>query len=109
MDDESGWRRQGLGWEWGECELLEQLFLAKEWIKRLRHGEMCSKVFDIFHDSYDDESDEKKRKKMDKMKSWGRKNEGRKANEEERLGEPVTPLTSYLVFKKKKLKWMAKI
>ena len=49
-----------LGWEWDERELLEQLFLAKEWIKRLRHCETWSKVFDIFHDGYDDESDEKK-------------------------------------------------
>ena len=98
-----------LGWEWGERELLEQLFHAKEWIKRLQHGETWLKVFDIFHDSYDDESDEKKWKKMEKMKSWGRKNEGRKANEEKRMRELVTPLISYLVFKKKKLKWMAKI
>ena len=84
-----------LGWEWDERELLEQLFLAKEWIKRLRHCETWSKVFDIFHDGYDDESDEKKWKKMDKIKSWGRKNEGRKVNEEERMEEPVTLLTSY--------------
>ena len=84
-----------LGWEWDERELLEQLFLDKEWIKRLRHCETWSKVFDIFHDGYDDESDEKKWKKMDKIKSWGRKNEGRKANEEERMEEPVTLLTSY--------------
>ena len=83
-----------LGWEWGERELLEQLLFAKEWIKQLRHGETWSKVFDIFHDGYDDESDEKKWKKMHKMKSWGRKNEGRKANEEGRMEEPVTSLIS---------------
>ena len=39
-----------------------------------------------------------------KGKEQTKKGKRRKANEEERMGEPVTPLTNYLVFLKKEIK-----
>lgn len=52
--------------------------------------------FYIFHDDYNDESEKKKWKQTDKMKSWGRKNRGRRDKWKEKMGEQITLLTGCL-------------